>query len=65
MPVLFSRLRSGRLRYPSSLLGSASKAWDDLKAMADAGKLTPGQIQTVEAFDSTSSVNNSEGFFQL
>src|ERR687889_639724 len=23
-----------------------------------------GQIQTVEAFDSTSSVNNSEGFFQ-
>jgi hypothetical protein len=30
--------------------------------------LTPGrggQIQPVEAFDSTSSVNNSEGFFQL
>jgi len=24
-----------------------------------------GQIQPVEAFDSTSSVNNSEGFFQL
>ena len=24
-----------------------------------------GQIQPVEAFNSTSSVNNSEGFFQL
>jgi hypothetical protein len=24
-----------------------------------------GQIQPVEAFDSTSSMNNSEGFFQL
>ena len=27
--------------------------------------LTHRQIQPVEAFDSTSSVNNSEGFFQL
>jgi 2-hydroxycyclohexanecarboxyl-CoA dehydrogenase len=27
--------------------------------------VSPGQIQPVEAFDSTSSVNNSEGFFQL
>ena len=26
---------------------------------------TTWQIQPVEAFDSTSSVNNSEGFFQL
>ncbi len=29
------------------------------------GTATTGQIQPVEAFDSTSSVNNSEGFFQL
>ena len=28
-------------------------------------RVTRGQIQPVEAFDSTSSVNNSEGFFQL
>jgi hypothetical protein len=33
----------------------------EMKALQASG----GQIQPVEAFDSTSSVNNSEGFFQL
>ena len=36
---------------------------DALRTVADWTKA--GQIQPVEAFDSTSSVNNSEGFFQL
>jgi hypothetical protein len=33
--------------------------------MHSSGKSRKGQIQPVEAFNSTSSVNNSEGFFQL
>jgi CHAT domain/SIR2-like domain len=41
VPVLFSRLRSGRIRYPSGFLSGARQAWDDLAPMASAGKLTP------------------------
>ena len=41
VPVLFSRLRSGRLRYPSGFLGGDEGAWDNLGAMVRANQLTP------------------------
>ena len=41
VPVLFSRLRSGRIRYPAGLLGGGNQAWNDLVAKAEAGELTP------------------------
>lgn len=41
VPVLFSRLRSGRIRRPSGFLSGSRRAWDDLASMATAGKLTP------------------------
>jgi hypothetical protein len=41
VPVLFSRLRSGRLRYPSGFLGEDDAAWDNLVAMVKADQLTP------------------------
>jgi hypothetical protein len=41
VPVLFSRLRSGRIRNPSGLLSGARQAWDDLASMTSASKLTP------------------------
>ena len=41
VPVLFSRLRSGRLRYPSGFLGGDEAAWDNLVAMVKANQLTP------------------------
>ena len=37
----------------------------DIADVSYSGPGTRGQIQPVEAFNSTSSVNNSEGFFQL
>ena len=41
VPVLFSRLRSGRLRYPSGFIGGDEAAWDNLGAMVRANQLTP------------------------
>jgi hypothetical protein len=41
VPVLYSRLRSGRLRYPAGFLGGDEAAWDNLVAMVNAGQLTP------------------------
>lgn len=41
VPVLFSRLRSGRIRRPTGFLSGSHRAWDDLALMAKMGKLTP------------------------
>ena len=38
---------------------------DKIDTIIEAMRHDVRQIQPVEAFDSTSSVNNSEGFFQL
>ncbi len=41
VPVLFSRLRSGRTYYEAQFLEHAAETWDDLALMIKTGKFTP------------------------
>jgi murein DD-endopeptidase MepM/ murein hydrolase activator NlpD len=55
--------RIGTVAAPDNLNGGISHI--HIEVRPNAGSRSIRQIQPVEAFESTSSVNNSEGFFQL